>query len=271
MSARVERGRVVHAVAGHRHDVPLLLQDADEADLVLGRDAGDHTDVIDLGEELLVGHRGELGSGERSAFDAQLLRDGRRRRRVVARDHADPNARVVAERDRVLRLLAGRVDDADQGDELEIGHEGKQIARGIKRAGIEVAPCHREHSEPLSGEPIVLRQHTFAMFVRHGGGGPVGRHVPSRPGEQHIGGALDEAAHHRGAVVVHLVEGGHQLVLGVERHFRDAGVEAPGLVDVDAALGRQDDERAFGRVPDARPITNHCVVGQGHRQHEGLE
>ena len=58
----LERRRVVHAVAGHGHDVALALQDVDEADLVLGRDAGDDADVVDLAIDLVVGHRGELGA-----------------------------------------------------------------------------------------------------------------------------------------------------------------------------------------------------------------
>ena len=60
----LERRRVVHAVAGHRDDVALLLERVDEADLVLGRHPGDHADLGQLGGELLVGERGELGAGE---------------------------------------------------------------------------------------------------------------------------------------------------------------------------------------------------------------
>ena len=44
-----QRRRVVHAVAGHGDDVALLLEDADQAHLVLGRDPGDDADVVDLG------------------------------------------------------------------------------------------------------------------------------------------------------------------------------------------------------------------------------
>ncbi len=155
--------------------------------------------------------------------------------------------------------------------QLELVHEREEIARGIERRGVEVAPRHREHAEPLAGEPIVLCEHTFAIFIRHGFGGPVDSHVAGRPGEQHIGSALDEAPHHRGAVVLHLVERRHQLVLGVEGHLGNAGVVPPGLVDVEAALGRQDDEGTFGRVADAGPIADHRVVGQRHREYEGLE
>ena len=42
---RLERGGVVHAVAGHRDDLPVRLQRVDDAQLVLGRDAGVDRDV----------------------------------------------------------------------------------------------------------------------------------------------------------------------------------------------------------------------------------
>ena len=43
----LERRRVVHAVAGHGHDVALAAEDLHQADLVLGRDPGDDADVVD--------------------------------------------------------------------------------------------------------------------------------------------------------------------------------------------------------------------------------
>ena len=50
--------------------------------------------------------------------------------------------------------------------------------------------------------------------------------------------------------VGHLVERRHELVVGVERHLGDAGVALAGLVDVEAALGGEHDQRALGRVAD---------------------
>ena len=118
---------VVHTVAGHRDDVALTLQEADQAHLVFGSDTRDHTDAVELREQLIVGHRRELGTGERAALDAELARDRGGGRGVVAGDHPHPDARVVAQRDRVLRLLAGRVDDADERQELEVVDEGQEV------------------------------------------------------------------------------------------------------------------------------------------------
>ena len=115
----------------------------------------------------VVGHRGELGAGERPAFDAELPGDGRRRRGVVAGDHADADAGVLAQRDGVLGLLARRVDDADEGEQLQIGDERQQVARRVERGRVEVAPRDRQHAQALAGQPIVLGEDPLAGLVAH--------------------------------------------------------------------------------------------------------
>ena len=92
-----------------------------------------------------------------------------------------------------------------------------------------------------------------------------------RAREQDVGRALDEAAHDLAAVVLHLVERRHQLVLRVERHLADAREDAPRLVDVEPALRGQDDERRLGRVADDLAVAHGRVVGERHRQQERLE
>ncbi len=64
MSARFEGRRVVDAVAGHRHDLVLALQRADDAELVLGRHTGEHRDLTHRGVELVVVEVVEIGADE---------------------------------------------------------------------------------------------------------------------------------------------------------------------------------------------------------------
>ena len=266
-----ERRRVVHAVAGHRDDVALLLEDADQPHLVLGRDAGDDADVVDLRVELVVRERGELGAGERTTVDAELAGDGRRGGGVVARDHADADARVLAQRDGVLGFLAGRVDDADKGEQLEVADQRQQVSGSIERGGIEVAPSDGQHPEALAGHPIVLRHDPIGVSAGQRESRSILAEVVRGPRQQHVGRALHEAPHDPPAAVLHLVEGRHQLVLRIERHLGDAGIRSPGLLDVEPGFRGQDDERPLGRVADAGTVTNHRIVRERHRERERFE
>ena len=58
---------------------PFAFSTSAKADLVLRRDAGDHADVVDLVAELLITHRGELGSGDRATLDPRARSRSRRR------------------------------------------------------------------------------------------------------------------------------------------------------------------------------------------------
>ena len=248
----------------------LALQHVDEPHLVLRSDPGDDADLAHLGVELVVAQRRELGAGEGAALDPELAADRGGRRGVVAGDHADLDPGVLAERDRVPRLLARRVDDADQGEQRQVLDLREQVAAGVEGRGVDVARGHGEHPQALAGETVVLRQDAVAVALD-----PDERsvHVPAHrgPREQHVGRALHEAANHLPAVFLHLVEGGHELVLRVERNLADTREGAPRLVDVEPALRGQDDERRLGRVADDLAVTHRRVVGEGHREEERLE
>jgi hypothetical protein len=92
------------------------------------------------------------------------------------------------------------------------------------------------------------------------------------PGEELIGRSLDEAADHfRARFVGHLVERGHQLVSGIKGELGDTRVRLPGRGGVHAALGRQHDQRALGRITDQLAVAEHRVRGQHHRQQELIQ
>ena len=73
-----------------------------------------------------------------------------------------------------------------------------------------------------------------------------------------VGAALDQLDHTLRAVHRDAVVGGHELVVGVERHLGDARIRPPGLLGIDAELGGEHDECGFCRVADDAP-----VVGDG--------
>ena len=71
--------------------------------------------------------------------------------------------------------------------------------------------------------------------------------------------------------VLHIVEGGHELVIRVEGHFGHAGIRLAGAFHADAALLGQDDQRAFGRVADQGLAIQAGIGAQRHGQHHFVE
>ena len=142
----------------------------------------------------------------------------------------------------------------------------------LEHGGIEVPLGHHHHPLARVGDPVVGLEGEVPVVVGDRDQGAVG--VPDRHGarDQHVGRALDVAAHDRTAVVRgHLVEGGHELVLGVERHLGDPGQCRAGLLDVESALRPEHDQRALGGVADQALPVEHGVGAQHHRQQVGVE
>ena len=148
-------------------------------------------------------------------------------------------------------------------------HQLQQVAVGVEGGGVEVPAAGGDDPQALLAQPLVLRQvplgdvgvdgHPAGVGVEHGPGA----------GEQLVGGAFDEAAHHvPPGAVGHPVEGGHQFVVGVEGQFGDPRVGLPGRDGVDSALRGQCDERTLGGVADQLTVADDGVGGQHHRQQE---
>ena len=190
----------------------------------------------------------------------------RRRGRVVAGDHPHPDAGVAALGDGRLGLGARRVDDPDHGQQGQVLDQAEQVAGGVEGRRVEVALGHHHHPLARLGDAVVGLRGQRAVLVGDRDQGPVGIPVGAAARDQHVRGALDIAAHHRlAARAGHLVEGGHELVVGVERHLGDPGVAAAGLLDVEPALGREHDQGALGRVADqvspSSTASAHRIIG----------
>ena len=111
MSAAWQRGPVVDAVAGHRDDVATRLERTGDAELVLGRDPGDH-DAVVVEQCAAAPARRRAGrrrssTGLPALRQPDLPRDRRRRRRMVAGDHRDADAGATARGDRGRGLVRG--------------------------------------------------------------------------------------------------------------------------------------------------------------------
>ena len=164
----------------------------------------------------------------------------------------------------------GRVDDAGERQQRQPLYLFEEVAASVESCGLDVAGGHRQHPQPLGGKPVVLRKNAIAVTLDRDDRAV---DVPAlrRPGEQDVGRALDVAANDLPAVGLQLVEGRHELVLGVERDLGQARVEAPRLPDVQASLLSEDDECRLGRVAHDLALSNRRVVRERHRHEERLE
>jgi hypothetical protein len=140
---QANRLRIVRAVAGHRDDAAQSLERLHDADLVRGRDACEHRRVTHYRIELVVVQLVDLGAGDDAPVDEpELGPDGRRRLRVVARQHDDGDPGVLQPADRSRGGGAGDVGDGDEAEELEVVDAAvvDVVTRGSRAFG------HGEHA-----------------------------------------------------------------------------------------------------------------------------
>ena len=267
----LQRRSVVDPVAGHRDDVALALQHVDEAHLVLGRDAGDDADAV----HLLARAASSLSAANSVPVSARPSMPSwfAIAAAVVAWSPVIMRTRIPASLHSAIASLASLrggstmpTAPATSGPRTS----SSSVAAGSNAPGSmsRVATASTRRPSPASRS---FSARTRLAAALGGNGRAVGVADLRRPREQDVGRALDEAADDLPAAVLHLVERRHELVVGVERHLGDARVDAPRLVDVDSALGGQDDQGCLGRVADDLAVADGGVVGERHRQQERLE
>ena len=161
--------RVVHAVAGHGHDVALLAQRLDEQDLVLWCDPAHDPDVVDLPQALLFAQARELLAQDGPPGDAQLRGDGRAGDDVVAGHHAYPDVGLGGGLHGRLGGLPRRVDHADQAGQLEAGDPAEQVALRIEGRRVEVAvgAGHDPQALTLHALDVAFHRGLEVLVERH--------------------------------------------------------------------------------------------------------
>ena len=118
---RLERRRVVHAVAGHRHHPPSRCSACTIRSLCFWIDARVHRHLSDRRRELSIRRSGELGAGRRRGHRLRS-RDrlqSPRRSGMIAGDHHRADARRLGACHRLFGLIARRIDHADHAREDE--------------------------------------------------------------------------------------------------------------------------------------------------------
>ena len=205
---------------------------------MLGGDAGEDVVVLhDLAQGGFV-HLGELDAGHGLGArlgDAQLFTDGLGGAHVVAGDHLDRDAGLVAGADGVVHLGARRVDHGLQPGELE----ALGAVFHVQSGAVEALLGEAEHAHAFARERLHLADRGVVV------------HVAAAP-EHRLGRALDDDLL---ALAAPLVQRGHELVGALERDRVEPGVVLAGLRGVDAELLPGGHERAFGRVAGDLPAT----------------
>ena len=238
---------------------------------MLGRDTADHADPVDPVQSLLFAERGEFGAQHGRSRDAELPGDGRAGGDVVAGDHPHPDVRVLGVPNSRLGFLARWVDHRDQGRHFQIRDVAQQVAGRVEGGRIDIPEGRGHH-------PVTLVLHPEHGILRPLPQGGVPRHA-SAVGESgcraaHHGrrGALHEAAHHVPAGPVGgRVEGGHQLVGGVERQGGQPREPFPAGFGVQPRLGAQHQQGALCRVADHLAVLQLGVAGDQVRQDRVLD
>ena len=208
----LERRSVVDAVAGHRDRVAVLLERADDAQLVRRRHARVNLDLLDLLLELGVPHPLELraGDGPPGGEDAELAGDGPGSEGMVAGDHHRPDAGALARQHGLLCLGPRWIADPDEAEEgqtalrilearIRSAGEGEDAQRLVR----QLACGRRDLLAPVSVELRLARR----------------REETGAGAEDHLGRALRI----RDRAVGRLVQRCHALALGGERNLAGPG------------------------------------------------
>ena len=155
----LERGRVVHAVAGHRHDLLVGLDRLHQPKLVLRAGAREHVDVAHALLQRGGVHLLDLCAGDRglAVADAEHLGDRRGGDLVIAGDHRDADAAAMTFLHRRDGFLARRIEQADQSEQDE-------VARQVGRAETAcLTPGLSSHASASTRSPCAASLSDAAM------------------------------------------------------------------------------------------------------------
>ena len=239
----LDGGRVVDAVAGHRHHIALGFQSVHHAHLDNRRAAGDHADAADFAGQFLVAHFLDLArlDGDMPLVqNAEFVGDGRGGHDVVAGEHLELDARLAAALHGTGHILAQGIHDGHEAIEHHAGFQIGTVGSVIesRSVGVLIGNMAVGEAEHSAGLRLELRDLPFDFAARLG--------VDGAQVERLLRAALGK--HGNAVAIAH--HSGHALGLRRERirvEHRRALAANP---VVESGLVRGDQQCAFGGVAD---------------------
>ena len=230
---------VVHAVAGHGHDIPLPLQRFDDFQLVFRRDSRiDGHFTGHLVEGRFVGQFVKLTAGHGLATlvdNAQIGGDASCGQRVVAGNHYRTDAGAMRFCHGITHFRTRRIDDADHADPNQIILKHIALFRNIgnmtrgvqhdswhlcKRSGTERTVGLTQRAVRVGRKLFDSRKNLLTITFRKWTNGTADRNSAAIS-KKHIGCTLGEDGQAAGIGVVSRHDG-HALTFGSEGDFADA-------------------------------------------------
>ena len=248
-------GSVVHAIAGHRHNLAARPPRFHHPQFVHGRDPGIDRGADDLLEQLLIAQPVQLRSIERLIIrprDGQGAGDRRRGHGMIAGDHHRADPRRSAAGDRLGRLASCRVNQPRQSTE-------RQLFLGERLEGLvgARAPGECQHAERLPRHAGGRRKNLLAARIVERGQSLGGHHLGALR-EQHFRRSLGE---HQQAPVRGPVHQGHRLAGGIEGEFVDDA--AGGNLLVESRFQTRHEQRPLGGIAHDTP--GGILIGGGQQ------
>ena len=239
-----ERGRVVHTVAGHGHDMTARLERPDQPQFLLGRNTGEDCRAFDHVGQLIFAQFAQVASAHREAirraFETDGAGNGRRGEKMIAGDHLHPDARGAAVAHGFDRFRPRGIDHPLQPEESESLCDVPMLdlplfARRQAAGEGEHAQAARGNLLGSAGHGGVVECDGFAAIVE----------CCRATVEQTLDGPLlvDDVPGFAAAV-----QRRHELVLGLERDGIEPRQQLVDLGVREAGLFRHDDERRLGWI-----------------------
>ena len=181
----LQRGRVVHAVAGHRDDLARGLERLHEAQLLCGPDAREHVDALHFDGQRCLVEGFDIDPGEHTGLvrNPGLRRNGERRAGMVPGHHHHANACAPAQRHGCWHFSTQRVGQANEAKPAE--PERMRVGRPVAFAPLGLR--NAQHAQAAPGRLVracslscvcleaAERQHGFRRPFDHDAMRPIRR------------------------------------------------------------------------------------------------